>query len=900
MLEALGAYLGNDITPLVETLQSTTSSITAQLKTRPIVLIPYRRIPLLREEEFAHALLHQLRQATNSSCPLAAAFVLHSSGDAPTFADQVARTVVQTLGSEPIVIVVADQARAALEQSPAFRLWGSHVQELGSITDNPARIFRLLHTTPPRAVTERRLAEVLFVAACLSLDAKADVVSILATFDSSCSTWHAGGKYHAYIPWNLLPKLGAVGTLHVSSFSESAFLRERMTRCEPLYNVLSLFRQVSVGPVLERIIDELPSAVGNSDFVRLVSKRTDSPSWDNAISGLVAIVTVYLLAQSQEPLAYMGGVSTTITSDPRVTREAQHMLAACGIDRDLLLSQRSEDLRLLGHQLLRVVHMLAVLTDRLDLTATFDSTVGLLSHFAALATSLTSESCLSLMDKSSEHAVLLAELTLLAGRQMPKSAIVAYRGLWQEVADRVSPNTPDDLTVREVETRLQHLRLLGGPARGAGGEALLGLAAANTRRRIKAACSTDNALPNYLDVHYKALRQANYTVDSHEDPALTRVLAQALDQTQQSLVASRSRRELVMGETWTILRGLQSESTYDRVYMLVIDAMSYAEWLAMKAEFEGELSRIATFTEDVSFAPLPTYTPCALTALLTGIPPLQSGIWDWSVMTGQGAVVELNSDQFRGLLDNPCGGPPGINQRNRFCLVHNCVGTGLSNYFHTVADIEEYAIPSTDFEKAIARVREVVLRIPPTSHLVVMYIGDMDEFGHKYIRLGALPDFYRLQGERILRDLLEPIRTLALQRSERVLVVLTSDHGKVARYDTNLIATLRPPASQFSKLAKALDADAWGRSPRHILGRADPTRLEHAIRTARGDGDLTDVLVVTGTDLEPGAGTTSARFRNPNFLILAGLELEGHVTAHGGVALSEVVVPVIRFDIDGR
>jgi len=305
-------------------------------------------------------------------------------------------------------------------------------------------------------------------------------------------------------------------------------------------------------------------------------------------------------------------------------------------------------------------------------------------------------------------------------------------------------------------------------------------------------------------------------------------------------------------------------SDFDRVFVLVIDALSYLDWKISSREY-ADLDCLVT--EEYRLSPIPTYTPCALTTLITGHHPSLTGICDWKLKTSSGKIVDLQDTSQSIELREISSTLP---RRNRLTLVHSQIGTPLTEIQKNLTNLVCIPLPSFEHQKAIAQASELIYKERFETKVVAIYIADFDKFGHNYLPRNGFREYYSLQSRRIKNDLLRPIQKRADEDKARTLVVLTADHGKLARYESHILSAIVPQTNAFRECVSLLRQHEFRNSRRHILAWIPASDIEALTQSLESKfAASNDISILTGDTLKrlfPHESQTS--FANPNLLIL--------------------------------
>ncbi|MBA7635555.1 hypothetical protein ES703_43159 [subsurface metagenome] len=238
---------------------------------------------------------------------------------------------------------------------------------------------------------------------------------------------------------------------------------------------------------------------------------------------------------------------------------------------------------------------------------------------------------------------------------------------------------------------------------------------------------------------------------------------------------------------------------------------------------------------------------------------------------------------------------------NTLTLIHSQTSTPLTFVQEQLANITSITLPSFEYEKAINHAGDCIRSRTFETKVVAVYIADFDNFGHWYLTENAFREYYSMQSGRIKNGLLKPIFERAKKKSERTLVVLTADHGKLTRYENRILSMVLPQTDDLDVAATKLENYYVQRNPRFIMAWIPDMELDavaHDIQSSLTEN--TDISIFSGQTLKrffPYESQT--RFVNPNLFVLSRFRIQAKGMAHGGAAISEVVVPTISFKCNG-
>lgn len=241
--------------------------------------------------------------------------------------------------------------------------------------------------------------------------------------------------------------------------------------------------------------------------------------------------------------------------------------------------------------------------------------------------------------------------------------------------------------------------------------------------------------------------------------------------------------------------------------IVVIDSFGYTDYRLLQ-----EFDFLNTSPDDVHLVAsnLPSYTPSAIATMFTGLPAEQTGIFGWQPRQATaihnlrhsdyepedfetGAITSTNSFH---LIQRPGLNTSGITAFAR-AIADIRVSSGTRIQGDVLEDVESAFI--AELEQTLKERHRVMTddELPEAARDaqksdIVLYIEDFDQYLHQALTLLEFENYYRVLGN-FLDSLLPRIWEAADQYVEEAMeVIVTSDHGKLTRYEKNLILEERP------------------------------------------------------------------------------------------------------------
>jgi len=879
-------------------LKATVEGLCSAFAKKRIIVLRYRNVPILHEKDLFEALTDQIKMRSSGE-HLYRMFCVSGPTELQAVSSSIARALVEVRGRLRAFLTMPEELWSSFRQMPSFRLWQGYTHILGKIDDNPISFLTLMSGIDDFPVyTERRLPELSFAAAIAQLDNPLTQEELEGLLSCIRTSYAKEGNYN-YISWDRRQILGPLLQSYFESLGLVGPARDFAEEDRKFYLMWCFRRFSSAGQTdcfvkyCQDFSDE--DAYDAKLLQRLEGRCSQTSRWNNAISFLFFLAGSYLLAESTAPTQYMG-VTSSYINDPASVREAIGILRVFESSPQSLLD---EDWKQLGQQVMPWTLLLASLGSDLDFRPLADNTRGLLQKFQESLEDYEVNDLASLLHKVVHHCFLVGGASLLSGQKLPDDLVKAYITFWQRaigVLKNLQSFQESQLT--ELQPKLRIIASLRREFKGP----LRTLQRVTTARAVKGeiqvAFEADDVIDAFFEKYARHLLANDFFLDPGHAPETSESLAKAYIELDKTTASQLWEGTFSGTRAPTLVQQLQFETEYDQIYILVIDGFSYLDWKLTKDWVSEELRKWLNPLEGYCFATLPTYTPCALTALLTGYAPQESGVWDWQVMLDTRELINLNEAS-----ESQCKAQVHVyvQPRNTMTLVHSYGNTGLSAILRMLTNVPMIDLPSASQAKAINKATQTIYEHPFETRVVAFYIADFDQFAHHYIFEDAWEQYYTMQAQRIVRNLVVPILRRAEEKSSKVLIVLTADHGKLTRYESRMLTKLLPDSGSFRKCAELVEPYLWRKSLRHLLGyipEGDFERITDELE--KGFGDKDDVQIHFGTKLgQHDTSGNATSLISPNFLIMSQYGVEGQAMGHGGASLSELIIPFIRLEYGG-
>lgn len=318
-----------------------------------------------------------------------------------------------------------------------------------------------------------------------------------------------------------------------------------------------------------------------------------------------------------------------------------------------------------------------------------------------------------------------------------------------------------------------------------------------------------------LDVELDTLPQfleqwTSFLADTREDEPVSDLLQQELIDKYDSYCAEIVDRydDIVTNDEWLHLSDILTAPADNRIKITVIlDSVGYTDYLLL-----NQFGFLNTEPDDVdlAFSNLPSYTPSAISTILTGLPAEATGIYSWQPRHGDDIFDLQHSSYDPDAFDF-------VEERteNDFHLIQRpqLNSSGISRFADQVADIRFTSDLTIDADhlgavrqgfvdevESTLNERHHVLnnddvdpeaRAAQRSH-IVLYLEDFDKILHEMLSFAEFENYYNTLGN-FLDGLLTDLRETADTAIEApVDIEVISDHGKLTRYEMEMILNERP------------------------------------------------------------------------------------------------------------
>lgn len=387
-------------------------------------------------------------------------------------------------------------------------------------------------------------------------------------------------------------------------------------------------------------------------------------------------------------------------------------------------------------------------------------------------------------------------------------------------------------------------------------------------------------------------------------------------------------------EVFTDAEGFLNQE-YDAVFLVVVDALSLVDWMVIRDSIRSDLmerSTVSLRTEDLRLAVIPTLTPVATSCLYSGHLPAELGVFGWKYVNADKRQTDLSipeeNKQARkgGAKDSAVAigeDFEGMDTGRAFTLIakaswsarQDAYLTGL--YRKLCSGIQFARMRKNKPAEILNEVRETLLNEDFKTRVVAVYLDDFDKYAHFQMELpGDERRYYSAESD-IIRDyVVNPLVLRANGKRERYAMILTADHGKFTRYERDVVekvigafgwnssakARIASGLDQCSSsIVRAVEPEITAKTYIHWIRRDDESQVRRFLQGVVGDSQ--DLLFYIGEEevskILPGKPRSNILM--PNVVLISKYNFTATSwSSHGGVSLSEMLVPLVQFDINGR
>jgi len=317
---------------------------------------------------------------------------------------------------------------------------------------------------------------------------------------------------------------------------------------------------------------------------------------------------------------------------------------------------------------------------------------------------------------------------------------------------------------------------------------------------------TLDTLPTFLEQWTSFLAETQSNDDF--SPLLQQELIDKYDEYCSEVVSQY--RDIVASDEWLHLSDLLTpRHDHDGVTItIIIDSFGYTDYLLLNQFDFVDLDPDAV---DLVFSNVPSYTPSAMSTILTGLPAEQTGIYSWEPRHDDIICNLKNRDSGTDfefidretahsfhLIQRPQLNESGITRvADEIADIRfssdttieadhlDAVQNGFIDELEATLNERHRILEGDDFDPS-PEAREA------QKSRIVLYLEDFDQYLHQTLAFAEFENYYRTLGS-FLTDLLADIRsTVDTTIDDSVDIQIASDHGKLTRYEMQMVLDEHP------------------------------------------------------------------------------------------------------------
>lgn len=323
---------------------------------------------------------------------------------------------------------------------------------------------------------------------------------------------------------------------------------------------------------------------------------------------------------------------------------------------------------------------------------------------------------------------------------------------------------------------------------------------------------TLDTLPTFFEQWTSFLAETRSSNDI--SPLLQQELIDKYDQYCSEVVSQY--RDIVVSDEWLHLSDLLTpRHDHDEVTItVIIDSFGYIDYLLLN---QFDFVDIDPDSVDLVFSNIPSYTPSAISTILTGLPAEQTGIYSWEPrhddtiynlknrsLENDFKFIDRETTHSFHLIQRPQLNESGITR-----VADEIADIRLSS--DTTVEVDHLDAVRSGFIDELEATLDERHRIlegddfdpPPEAReaqksQIVLYLEDFDQYLHQTLAFAEFESYYRTLGN-FLNDLLTDIRdTVDTTINDSADIQIASDHGKLTRYEMEMVLD-EHPEYEFTK-----------------------------------------------------------------------------------------------------
>ena len=389
--------------------------------------------------------------------------------------------------------------------------------------------------------------------------------------------------------------------------------------------------------------------------------------------------------------------------------------------------------------------------------------------------------------------------------------------------------------------------------------------------------------------------------------------------------------------TRTVALALQKLSQVHTVFVLIVDSMSYIDWCAIKKGLPLEDVKIS---DSFALGVVPTETSVGHAAIFSGNQPRVCGVTGRTFMGSDNDVFETATKGKEDDTHLTVGVERREYSRSNLHRILksqnlnlNCVvispfrGTKLTQILKAlISDLSQF-IEDLDykedrpFEETKKWISEKILSLKRKdfyNKLVLVQFPNIDERGHR----GEWDEYiYFEKMEQELNGILHDLKEKASRENIKIGVLITSDHGKMLRWETSRLNEILGRETEGIRLPtiKKIIKDVIYRVPhkiepvssaKYVMGwlEGDCEEVKNQIVSKLMSNLNIDIEADPGFEIfineqlaELMGGKRNPNIIYPNFFGVSVFEFTGPgKMQHSGLSLGELLVPFVYMEVFGE
>lgn len=387
-----------------------------------------------------------------------------------------------------------------------------------------------------------------------------------------------------------------------------------------------------------------------------------------------------------------------------------------------------------------------------------------------------------------------------------------------------------------------------------------------------------------------------------------------------------------LNQTWKEAQKYLSQM--DTVFIIIADSMSLVDWYTIKDHINLDGFKI---NENFAISTIPTETPVGHASLFSGLQPAECGVTGRTFLDKKGTPYELahmqeeseddvliktvdykyQSMHLRSILSSD-------NFEKKAIVISPFKGTRLTQTLKAlISDQSEFIDleykEDQQFEATTKNIGQKIAsfdRKKLTNKIVIIQYPNIDSRGHT----GEWNEhIYFEMMEQEVNKLLHDIYATSKKENIHCGIIITSDHGKLLRWEINKIMSAinnKDETINFNKVASIVLEELNNfskfsspvKSAKYIMGwmNEDVSRISTILTSKIAEKtqiflpSATDIQLFTGDDIFSILGKKkNDKILYPNFLMISLYQFGGGgKMQHSGLSLGELIIPFVFLEVE--